>query len=170
MKRFTFITITFLLFSFAACSSAVVNNSYHHSFDFTKFVSYKIVKVVPKQPAGGQMPSATFGLIKSAIDLEMARKSYGKNDQLADFGIDWHTALNDDVYMSGSSLKRWDGVFAENEKGMLIIDIIDLENNSVVWQGWKKNVLGSENLEEGIKEAVKEILSKFPPENPLGLE
>ena len=80
-----------------------------------------------------------------------------------------YTALNEEVYSNDEQIKNWNDSFSKNEEGMLIIDIVNLENNSIVWRGWKKNVLKSANLEEGINEAVHEILSEFPPENPMGL-
>ena len=163
MKRLHVIIFLLLSFIFFSCSSAQVNRIYNQSFDFTPFTTYKIIKELPKRPDGVQMPSATYGLIKSAVDLEMAKKSFGKNKERAEFGITWHTALNDKVFENDEALKDWEKNFNSSEEGMLIIDIVYLETGNVVWRGWEKSVLGTENLEERINEAVQEILEPFPP-------
>ncbi len=167
----TKISFIFLILSFAfiSCSSFDVSRDYNHLFDFNVFETYKIVKELPKGPTGQAMPSATYGLIKSAIDLEMAKKGFGKNDERSNFGITWHTALNDEVYENIDDLEAWKQAFSQSDEGMLIIDVIYLKENKVVWRGWAKDVLSSENLKERINEAVSEILDPFPPKSiPVG--
>ncbi len=169
MKLYTTFILVLLSFVFCACSSSDLSKTYNNSFDFNPLDTYKIVKTLPIGPGGQAMPSATFNLIKSAIDLDMAKKGFGKNKELADFGITWHTALNDEVYENTGDLTGWQKAFSKNDTGMLIIDIIYLKENKLVWRGWAKDVLSSENLEENIKEAVTEILEHFPPKSvPTG--
>lgn len=169
MKLLSAIAILFFSFFLMTCSSIQTNNSYDNSYDFTAFNTYKISKDLPARPDGVQMPSATYSLIKSAIDLEMTKKGIGKNEKLAEIGITWHTALNDEVYETADNVSSWENSFESNEKEMLIIDILDLKSGKVVWRGWAKNVLNTENLEERINEAVKEILVEFPPKSiPTG--
>lgn len=161
-----FLTLSILLLS---CSSLKVDSVHNRSFDFTNFSTYKILKELPTLPDGSQMPSLTYNLIASAIDFEMSKRGVGKNDLFANFGIIWYTSLDEKVYTTGESLSGWQSYFNESDSGMLIIDIIDLENNGVVWRGWAKDVLSSQNLEERINASVSEILSKYPPDNILGL-
>lgn len=169
MKLLSTIVFLFLSIFFIACSSVQTNISYDDSYDFTVFNSYKIVKELPARPDGVQMPSATFSLIKNAINFEMAKKGIGKNNTLAEIGVEWHTALNDDVYETSDNISSWEDNFESTEKGMLIIDVLDMKTKKVVWRGWAKNVLNTEKLEERINEAVAEILIEFPPNSiPTG--
>lgn len=167
-SAFTFFFFIITLFFFS-CSSVKVHTDHNKSFDFTKFTTYKILKELPKLPDGAQMPSLTYDLIGRAIDFELAKHGFGKNNLFANFGIDWHTALDEKIYQNVNSLTNWKSNFSEDETGMLIIDIVDLESGNVVWRGWAKDVLTSQNLEEKISESVSQILSQFPPKNILGL-
>jgi hypothetical protein len=115
------------------------------------------------------MPSLTFNLVKEAIELELTKRGIGKNDPRADFGVTWHTAMNKNVYENVDNLKNWKADLNSEEEGMLIIDFIDINTEEVVWRGWSKNILSSENLEEKIKETVREILSLYPPREMMGL-
>jgi hypothetical protein len=115
------------------------------------------------------MPSLTFNLVREAIESELTKSGVGKNEHRADFGITWHTALNDNVYENVESLKDWNDYFDSAEEGMLIIDFVDINTNQIVWRGWSKNVLTSENLEEKIKESVRKILSLYPPKEMMGI-
>ena len=164
-------SILFIFFSllFFSCSSITVNYDYNRSFDFTKYTSYKIIKTIPQRPDGVAMPSFTYNLVREAIESELTKSGVGKNEQRADFGITWHTALNDIVYENVDNLKDWKDNFNSEEEGMLIIDFVDISTGEVVWRGWSKNVLTSENLEEKIKESVHEILSLYPPKEMMGI-
>lgn len=161
-----FLTLSILLLS---CSSLKVDSVHNRSFDFTNFSTYKILKELPTLPDGSQMPSLTYNLIASAIDFEMSKRGIGKNELLANFGIDWHTSLDEKVYKNVNSLTNWESNFSDDETGMLIIDVVDLESGNVVWRGWAKEVLTSQNLEEKISNSVSQILYQYPPENILGL-
>lgn len=167
-SNFIFLIFIFTFF-LVSCSSVNVNNDHNKSFDFTKLSTYKILKELPKLPDGSQMPSLTYNLIASAVDLEMSKRGIGKNELLANFGIDWHTSLDEKVYKNVNSLTNWESNFSHDETGMLILDIVDLESGNVIWRGWAKEVLTSQNLEEKISDSVSKILSQYPPENILGL-
>ena len=48
-------------------------------------------------------------------------------------------------------------------EGTLVIDIIDLESKELVWHGWATKTTGWKDDEVVIREAVAEVLAKFPP-------
>lgn len=167
MSRSILFMIIILLFS--SCSTVTVNSDYDPAFNFTEYTSYKIVKSVPQRPDGVAMPSLTFSLVREAIEYELTKRGIGKNEKLADFGITWYTALNSDVYDNVDNLKDWKSNFNSEDEGMLIIDFVDVNTGKVVWRGWSKNILSSENLEDKIKESVHEILSHYPPKEMMGI-
>lgn len=163
------ILFLFIILLFTSCSTINVSSDYDRAFNFTEYTSYKIIKTLPQRPDGVVMPSLTFNLVREAIERELTKSGVGKNEHRADFGITWHTALNNHVYENVESLYDWNEKFTSEEEGMLIIDFIDINTNKVVWRGWSKNVLSSENLEEKIKESVHEILSLYPPKEMMGI-
>ncbi|MCZ7602666.1 MAG: DUF4136 domain-containing protein [Melioribacteraceae bacterium] len=163
------ILFLFIILLFTSCSTITVNSDYDSAFNFTEYTSYKIIKTLPQRPNGVAMPSLTFNLVREAIESELTKSGVGKNEHRADFGITWHTALNDNVYENVESLKDWNDYFDSAEEGMLIIDFVDINTNQIVWRGWSKNVLTSENLEEKIKESVRKILSLYPPKEMMGI-
>lgn len=159
-------TISFLLvfFVLSACSSVDVNSDYNHSFDFTQLTTYKILKEF-SQNSGNGNSSLADEKIKNAIELEMTKKGIGKNEKLADYGITWNTKLND--VDKNDALKNWNSSFSGGEKGMLIIDAVDIKTNKIIWRGWSKNAFTGDDFDEVINDVVADILSLFPPEHLL---
>lgn len=169
MKRILYLVYTIFLllvfFILSACSSADVNSDYDHSFDFTQLTTYKILKELPQNSEEGNS-SLADEKIKNAIELEMTKKGIGKNEKLADYGITWNTKLND--VDKNDALKNWKSSFSAGEKGMMIIDAVDIKTNKIIWRGWSKNAFTGDDFDEVINDVVADILSLFPPEHLLG--
>lgn len=49
--------------------------------------------------------------------------------------------------------------------GTLVVDMIDPNDNELVWRGWARGVVNPDDPDDELFDAASEVLAKFPPEN-----
>lgn len=167
----------FLLFSVVmliSCSSVKVTTDYDSKVDFSKYKTFafyktgidkaeisdldkkRILRAIEtellalgfKKSKKPDMLVSIFTKSREKVNINQSNFGYG-------FGWGWNPWMNRNVNVS------------QYTEGTLFIDFIDKKRKELVWQGIGTGALKIQNREKKearIKEFVKEIISKFPPE------
>ena len=110
--------------------------------------------------------------VQGAVDAELTKKGYRKVAEGADFLLDYHTqpgaVLSQDRwgYYSWYSPAIYAGTVTRRE-ATLAIDVRD-KGMRLIWRGGVTKLAGStpEKLDSQIKDAIAEVMAKFPPPPP----
>ncbi len=162
------LTLLFLTF----CSKTDVATDYDKTVDFSKLKTYNYWEA---DKTKDELSDIDEKRILSAIDEQMTRKGYVKNDSpdfLINLVTDSKETQNISTYYSGSSYKRtwgWgsghsDQTVSTITQGILFIDILDAKKKKLIWQGKRTGNLAN-TIEEKDKNAVllaSQILKTFP--------
>jgi hypothetical protein len=163
------ILIPVVLIWLYSCSSVSVSTDYDMEYDFNALKTYSFVKKVKSEEWKYELINKK---VEKYISLDIIGKGYFLNTVDPDFKIAYYTEAKDkvDITRRVHRAGRWRGFWREDiyvnkyKEGMIVIDIIDAENDELVWRGWGTGIRGNrENLNEIIKEAIIEILINFPP-------
>ncbi len=176
--------------SLAACSTMHVNTTAAPNAAQTaaRYHTYAWEPAPAKQADESHKNPFVGEKIKEAADAQLGAKGYRKVDPSAspDFLVGWHATSQEktrveDVnpywgYGWGPAFGPpvgWGGAagpgvnVTQYEQGTLILDVVDAASNQLVWRGDAKADLGnnpsSGKEQKKIDEAVKKILSSFPP-------
>ena len=173
----SFINKLFLIIialGFVSCATIDVATDYDREVDFNQYKSYAFYKPGIDK---AEISDLDKKRILRAIDFELSKKGMNKSES-PDLLVSIFTKTKEEVnvyqnnfgYGYGWSPYYWGSVGRTSSytttKGTLFIDLIDASRNELVWQGLGTGVL-SQNMdkkEEKIKEIVREILNKFPPQ------
>lgn len=175
------------MFCAAAClllpSLAVaqkVRTDYAHATDFTKFKTYKWVKV----GNSSQVNQLVDQRITSTIDSELAKEGLKKVDDNPDLLVDYQVALTSETQLTtfdsgGGGYGyggRWGygwggggGISTTTSStipiGTLVVDLNDPAQKQLVFRGTATDTLSDkpENNAKKIQKAVKKIFEKYPP-------
>jgi hypothetical protein len=108
-----------------------------------------------------------------AIEKELSEKGYQRvTDITPDFKVVYILRFQKKLDTSIYGYRYWPGTATREayiqtkayQEGSLIIDIIDKEENQLVWRGSAEGVLNEgDDADELINTLVKEILEEFPP-------
>jgi len=172
MKKILILCITVLLLQ--SCASIDVATDYDKTVDFKQYNTYAFFKPGIDK---AEISDLDKKRILRAIDFELSKKGMtkSKNPDLL-ISIFTQTKEKVNVYQNnfgygwGWSPYYWGGAGRVNSytsiEGTLFIDLIDEEKNELIWQGLGTGVLSQnmERKEEKIKEIVKEIMAKYPPQ------
>lgn len=162
----------------ADCSTIYgVAYDYNKQIDFSKYKSYDWMPV----PVSAGMGELVIARVKRAVDAELSAKGLMKTSQNPDFLIAEHLGKKHKVqveqwgYGYYGPYPGYRGGFRgpggvstyRYEEGSLILDFVDAGSKKLIWRGAAKaeiqNVNTPEKSEKLINEAVKKILSKYPP-------
>jgi hypothetical protein len=107
--------------------------------------------------------------IKSAIKSEMEGRGYVFNAENPDIHVNFHIIVEEKTEvrnMPNYGYRMWWGndVRSYNyNEGTLIIDLIDNEQNQLVWQGYSSGVLKSnpEAVENKLRESISLIFQEY---------
>jgi hypothetical protein len=169
------------------CSSLQVSTDYDRKVDFSKLRTWAWyptpTQAVTAEKANPRVSPLTLQRAREAIQSVLTAKGYALvPDEKSDFLVAVHAAterhVEVDPFVVGWGWgygwgPYWDGywgppaVYAYDE-GILIVDLIENKpDHKLVWRGLAhrpvRHGLSPEEREARIREAVDEMLSRFPP-------
>ena len=161
------------ILSIAGCAGVEVHSDWDRAVDFGRFETYLWA---PSNPGAGERDADTIHSgdkslldrrIRRLVDEEMAAKGFRLTTSGdADFLLVYHASTKKRVEIWSSPYRRWYGGPRANSwrEGTLLIEVVDLSQKSVVWQGWGTAPLGSpEKSEDDMRKVISNILKRFPP-------
>ena len=155
----------------------VQGTDYDKTFDFSTLKTYQW----KEQPydklvgMGNYQGQSMQKLIHETISARLKKKKFNESqgDQ-ADFHLAIHTGKMDpveNVDEMGYRVKQlyfWEKMNIKSSipEGLLVIDVIDAESNSLVWRGWGLGPLPKDaDIKKVLNRAVRKILKSFPPKS-----
>ncbi|QNM85709.1 DUF4136 domain-containing protein [Polaribacter pectinis] len=176
MKKIFFLLVSAVILT--SCSSIKVTSDYDTKVDFNQYKTFAFYKPGIDK---AEISDLDKKRILRAIEAELLAKGFSKSDN-PDMLVSIFTKSREKVnvhqnnfgYGFGWGWNPWMGNGMNNvnvsqyTEGTLFIDFIDKEKKELVWQGVGTGALKMQNREKKeirIKEFVKEIISRFPPES-----
>ncbi len=177
MKLLTPFLITLLLVV-SSCSSVRVITDYDDKVDFNKYKTFAFYK---PEIDKAKISDLDKKRILRAIETELLAQGYTKSSD-PDLLVGIFTKSRERVNVNQNNnfgwgfgwgwSPFWGGGFNnvnvnQYTEGTLFIDFIDKDKKELVWQGVGTGALLLQNRakkEERIKEFVKEIIARFPPD------
>ncbi|NTV01625.1 MAG: DUF4136 domain-containing protein [Chlorobiaceae bacterium] len=180
--------IILALLSLAGCSTLSVSSDYDSSVNFTSYRTYRWQ--LPGDTASGKDLLATNPLVgrrvKLAVDRELAARGYVLSERgPVDFTLSAVATVRqmarmepDPVtwnvgYYRGRPMwyRSWWGApwptVVYYEEGALLLDITDAARKELAWRGVVRGMVedydSPDRMQERIDEAVRKLLSEFPP-------
>ena len=159
----------------SACSTVSVNSSakYDPKFDYSRF---KTFNWLPKTETSDSLQQTVIAsevghMIESEVEKGLEAGGFKKlTTGKPDFYLNYHARVQEKVepqvvtYSCGHTICGSGVDMNRVREGTLILDIIQAEDNDVVWQGTAvANGVDPSNRKEAIETAVKQLLSVFPP-------
>ncbi|PQJ76034.1 DUF4136 domain-containing protein [Polaribacter gangjinensis] len=178
MKKHIILFTAVILLS--ACSAIKVTTDYDIQVDFTKYKTFAFYKPSIDKADVSDLDKKR---ILRALETELLAKGFIKSenpDMLVSFftksrervdvnqsnvGFGWGWGWGWNPWMMNGGMNNVN--VSQFTEGTLFVDFIDKEKKELIWQGIGTGALRNENRdkkEERIKEFVKEIVSRFPPE------
>ena len=178
MKYIKSLLLAFVI-AFSSCNSVKVVVDYDSKVDFKKYKTFafyktgidkaeisdldkkRILRVIEAELSLlGMVKSENPDLLVSIFTKSREKVDVNQNNNFGyGFGWGWNpwmgNGMNNNVNIS------------QYTEGTLFIDFIDKQKKELVWQGVGTGALKIQNLEKKearVKEFVKEIVSKFPPQ------
>jgi hypothetical protein len=168
-----------LVILFSSCSAVKVAVDYDNKIDFKKYKTFAFYKTgIDKAKISDLDKKRILRAIESELSLlgmvksenpDMLVSIFTKSREKVDVNQN-----NNFGYGFGWGWNPWMGNGMNNNvnisqytEGTLFIDFIDKQKKELVWQGVGTGALKIQNLEKKearVKEFVKEIVSKFPPQ------
>ena len=183
MKRLMGIAAAVLMTA-AVAGAQDVGYNYDQQADFTKFKSYKWVKVEGGQP----IDDITDSQIRAAIDKQMAIKGLSKTDaDTADLLLAYQVATNTEkqltTWNTGYGMGpgwggRWYGGYyggggmttattSTIRIGTLALDMYDAQGKKLVWRGMASKQIDPkakpEKRQKNLEKGAAKLLKGFPP-------
>lgn len=161
-----------------SCSSLKVYTDYDDKIDFNKYKTFAFYK---PEIDKAKISDLDKKRILRAIESELLAKGFTKSDQ-PDMLVGIFTKSRERVNVSQNNNMGFGWGWGWNPwmmggmnnvnvnqftEGTLFIDFIDKEKKELIWQGVGSGALRLQNKEKKearIKEFVKEIITKFPPD------
>lgn len=177
MKKIAFLLFAILLFG--SCNSIKVATDYDIQVDFSKYKTFAFYKTGIDKADISDLDKKR---ILRAIESELLAKGFVKSDN-PDMLVSIFAKSRERVNVSQNNLGwGWGWGWGWNPwmmngmnnvnvnqftEGTLFVDFIDKEKKELIWQGVGTGALKIDDRakkEERIREFVKEIISRFPPE------
>ncbi len=160
-----------------ACGPTLtVTNDYDHTADFSKFHTFRIVKLEQQYQALSQFNQTR---VINAVRAQMLAKGFTEMEN-ADMLVNITSVLKNEKeivansygYGGGYRPYAWGGgnmsttVNVQNYvAGSLIIEVANASTNKLIWEGIGNQDIDSpsSNPEQAINTAVQKIMASFPP-------
>lgn len=193
MQKFTTISLKILLASWVilllgGCSSSGGNYDYLPGTDFSGLKSYAWMPVGDNDPNSHRSRNQMVDQrIQNAINNTLAKKGFKKTSrETADFLVNYHVTVAVQQQQSRGAVSVGTGRHSgrssmsfgvtvpvggtrTHKDGTLVIDIIDPNNNSALWQGNATRTVQDDwepdRVTAVVNEVVEEILVNFPPKS-----
>ncbi|HEY5565130.1 MAG TPA: DUF4136 domain-containing protein [Rhodothermia bacterium] len=159
----------------ASCSSVSVTTDFAEDADFAQYRTFEWMPVPEGLYAGMRLGPTMDNRIRRAIESELVLKGLQRATEGAepDLFVVYHAAVREDAerayYDSWGygRMGRWRSgtvVVEPLTRGTLIVDLVDADQNSLVWRGKASGVVSSPT-EAGkrVFEAIQRILEGYPP-------
>ena len=169
-----------LLFAWTAAASAQnIKYNYAQGTDFSKYKTYKWVRV-----PNAQYPNSILdGQIMQAIDTQLAAKGLTKTEDNPDLYVIYQVAVNQEKqwnsYSTGGDMWGWGGwggwggmsttttTSSTINIGTLNCDIYDVATKKQIWRGEASKTLGSgkdpQKVQKNLNKAMAKLFKKYPP-------
>ena len=168
-----------LLVSCAAASAQDIRFNYVQGTDFSRYKTYKFVKI-----PNVQYPNSILDeQIMRAIDAQLALKGLTKTEENPDLYVTYQAAVNQEKqwnsYSTGGDYWGWGGwggwggmsTTTTTSKtinvGTLSCDIYDVAAKKQIWRGDATKTLGSgkdpKKVEKNLNKAMAKLFKKYPP-------
>ncbi|WP_031528190.1 DUF4136 domain-containing protein [Dyadobacter crusticola] len=181
MKKIIFAVFGLSVLMLAGCSSSykILNPEQEDNFRLSDYATFGFYEI---EATGDTMPEnfeKNVGIIKAAV----ARNLQGRGlDEARDASLKINIALNvkekvqtrqTDFRTEGLpkymgqrrySWKSEEVVVGRYREGTLMVDLVDANNNRMVWQGGISGIIPSKskNFEQEVNQAVTELIAKIP--------
>lgn len=180
MKKISF--LIFVLFIIVSCSPVKVVTDYDSQVNFSNYKSFAFYKTGIDKADISDLDKRR---ILRAIESELLSKGFTKsqnpdflvsiftksrervNVNQVNYGYSWGWGWGWNPWMWGPNMNMNNVNVSQYTEGTLFIDFIDKEKKELIWQGVGSGALKMDNREkkeERIKEFVKEIILRFPPQ------
>jgi hypothetical protein len=177
MKNFVLFLFSVVLLS--SCNSVKVVADYDYKADFNSYKTFAFYKPGIDKAAISNLDKKR---VLRAIESELLAKGFMKSEN-PDLLVSFFTKSRERINVNQNNNTGFGWGFGWNPwmmngmnnninvsqftEGTLFVDFIDAKKKELVWQGIGTGALKIDNREKKearIKEFVKEIISKFPPE------
>lgn len=178
MKYFKSLVLVLVLV-LSSCSAVKVTTDYDAQVDFSRFNTFAFYKPGIDKADISDLDKKR---VLRAIEAELLAKGFVKSEN-PEMLVSFFTKSRERVNVNQNNINSgWGWGMGWNPwmmngrnninvsqftEGTLFVDFIDKEKKELVWQGIGTGALKIQNREKKearIKEFVKEIISKFPPE------
>jgi len=169
-----------LVILFSSCSAVKVAVDYDSKIDFKKYKTFafyktgidkakisdldkkRILRAIESELSLlGIMKSENPDMLVSIFTKSREKVNVNQNNNFGyGFGWGWNPWMWNGMNNNSMNISQY-------TEGTLFIDFIDKQKKELVWQGVGTGALKIQNLEKKearVKEFVKEIVSKFPPQ------
>ena len=155
---------------------------YDVRYDYDKHTDFHELKTYDWMPAPDEldMDDLVLERIKNATDAELAAKGLVKAPSAPDFHVVPHVSAQEKIEVNNWGYRygpydMYGGTFwgpggvptYSYEEGTLVLDFVDTKTKQLIWRGSANAEIDTvDSPEESwkiIKQAVQEILKKFPP-------
>ncbi len=173
----------------AGCSSIKVNTDWNPQYDFTRLQTWRWDDNSQMSTGNPAVDSDDLlaGRVEQAVTEVLTGKGYVKtNTSEGDFEVAWFLTVEpktkvttvNDYHGYGGPYRGWYGagygssttVVDSYSQGTLIIDVKDGKTGELVWRGSGSARLREkadpQKAQERARDAVSQILAKFPPPSP----
>lgn len=168
-----------LLACCVAASAQDIRFNYLQGTDFSKYKTYKWVKI-----PNAQYPNQILDdQIMRAIDAQLATKGLTKTEENPDLYVTYQAAVNQEKqwnsYSTGGDMWGWGGwrgwggmsttttTSSTINVGTLSCDIYDVASKKQIWRGDATKTLGSgkdpAKVEKNLNKAMAKLFKKYPP-------
>ena len=163
----------------AAASAQDIKYNYVQGTDFSKYKTYKWVRV-----PNGQYPNQILDeQIMQAIDTQLATKGLTKTEDNPDLYVVYQAAVNQEKqwnsYSTGGDMWGWGGwrgwggmsttttTSSTINVGTLNCDLYDVATKKQIWRGEATKTLGSgkdpQKVQKNLNKAMAKLFKKYPP-------
>ena len=167
--------LLFIVLFLTSCAGIKVKTQYNPAVDFTTYKTWcwlQGCEVTFEGPAH-LYDSAAIEDISNYIAQEMYEKGFTQGDKNSDLLLDFHIVVKEDSALFArvheEDLPYWNDYqedYYHFLRGTIIVDIVDRSKGEVIWQssGERYMALFPDLDDKTIKQSVKKLLKKFPPE------
>lgn len=177
--RTTTLLVGLLLALAAAASAQDIRYNYVEGTDFSKYKTYKWVRV-----PNAQYPNSILdGQIMQAIDAQLATKGLTKSEDNPDLYVIYQVAVDQEKqwnsYSTGGDMWGWGGwggwggmsntttTTKTINIGTLNCDIYEVASKKQIWRGAASKTLGSgkdpQKVQKNLNKAMAKLFKKYPP-------
>lgn len=179
--RTTAIPCFFLLLGFllSTCSSTnVLYDDINPDADFSQYRTFDFYKVNVDNQSKLEPHMENLEKVKAAIRQEMEQRGFTYSEADPDLRLNLGIVLEDQVQTretdirdapiyTGSRNYHWESeevVVREYETGTLVLDVVDANNEELLWEGSAKDVItqNQSKMEKRINNLIKRLFEKFP--------